>query len=142
MCERSSKSEPYWKGWLLVWPPQPSIKTDLTQAREVLRLMEAALNLGDKELASQYGAQFHSLILEKADNQRLQLVVRNLDDHVQRFRLLSDQISGRLQKSLAEHISILEALEQKDPDLAEQRIKEHLHSVIEGLSTEQPLDAD
>jgi DNA-binding GntR family transcriptional regulator len=117
-------------------------ETELAQAREVLRLMEAALNMQEKDLASQYGKQFHDLILQEADNHRLQLIVHNLDDHLQRFRLLSDQISGRLQKSLTEHKGVLEALEQRDPDLAEQRIKEHLHSVLEGLSTEQPTDAE
>jgi DNA-binding GntR family transcriptional regulator len=117
-------------------------ESELAQAREVLRLMEAALNMQEKDLASQYGKQFHDLILQQADNHRLQLIVHNLDDHLQRFRLLSDQISGRLQKSLTEHKGVLEALEQRDPDLAEQRIKEHLHSVLEGLSTEQPTNAE
>jgi len=117
-------------------------ESELAQAREVLRLMEAALNMQEKDLASQYGKQFHDLILQKADNHRLQLIVHNLDDHLQRFRLLSNQISGRLRKSLTEHKSVLEALEQRDPDLAEQRIKEHLHSVLEGLSTEQPTNAE
>jgi DNA-binding GntR family transcriptional regulator len=115
---------------------------ELARAKEILRLMEAAIQLGDNDLASQYGEQFHDLILMEADNQRLQLVVRNLDDQVHRFRLLSDQISGRLQRSLGEHKKILKAIEHGDPDLAEQRVKEHLHSVIDGLSTEQPLDAD
>jgi DNA-binding GntR family transcriptional regulator len=116
-------------------------ESELAQARESMRLMEAAVELGDKDLASQYGKQLHDLILEKADNHRLELFVRNLDDHLQRYRLLSDQISGRLRKSVKEHQAILEALEKRDPDLAEQRIKEHLHSVLDELSGEQALNA-
>jgi DNA-binding GntR family transcriptional regulator len=116
--------------------------SELARARDLLRLMEAALKKGENELASQYGAQFHDLILQRADSNRLQLIVYNLDNQVQRFRLLSDQISGRLEKSLREHQLILEALEQRDPDVAEQRVKEHLNSVIEGLSMEPPLDVD
>jgi DNA-binding GntR family transcriptional regulator len=114
---------------------------DLAQAREILRLMEAALDMGDKDLASQYGQRFHESILQKADNQRLQLIVHNLDDQVQRFRLLSDQIRGRLRRSLGEHKVVLEALEQRDPDLAEESLKAHLHSVLHGLSAEQPLNS-
>ncbi len=116
--------------------------SELAQARDLVRLMEAALKKGETELASQYGAQFHDLILQRADSNRLQLIVYNLDNQVQRFRLLSDRISGRLEKSLREHQLILEALEQRDPDVAEQRVKEHLNSVIEGLSVERPLDVD
>ena len=115
---------------------------EIARARDLLRLMEAALNKGENELASQYGAQFHDLILQKADSQRLQLIIYNLDNHVQRFRLLSDRISGRLERSLKEHRLILEALEERDPILAERRVKEHLNSVIEALSGERLLRAD
>jgi DNA-binding GntR family transcriptional regulator len=97
--------------------------------------------MGDRSLASQYGAQFHYLILQNADNERLKLIWHNLDDHTQRFRLMSDQISGRLEKSLGEHRRVLEALEQRDPDLAEARLKEHLHSVIAEMSAEQQAGA-
>jgi DNA-binding GntR family transcriptional regulator len=117
-------------------------ESELTRAREFLRLMEEALKMADKDLASQYGKQFHDLILQNADNQRLQLILHNLDDHLQRFRLLSDQISGRLEKSLREHKRVLQALDQGDPDLAEQKIKEHLHSVLEELSAEQPITTE
>jgi DNA-binding GntR family transcriptional regulator len=116
-------------------------ESELARADELLTLMESALHMGDRPLASQYGAQFHYLILQNADNERLQLIWHNLDDHTQRFRLMSDQISGRLEKSLGEHKKILAALEQRDPDLAEARLKEHLHSVLEELSAEQPADA-
>ncbi|NIN66923.1 MAG: FCD domain-containing protein, partial [Anaerolineae bacterium] len=61
-------------------------EAELGKARENLRLMEAAVKLGDRDLASRYGKQFHDLILHKADNQRLQLIVHNLDDHLQRYR--------------------------------------------------------
>jgi len=115
-------------------------ESDLAQARELLSATETALETGDRALASQYGAQFHDLIRRKADNQRLLLIVRNLDDHTRRFRLLSDQISGRLEKSLGQHEAILEALEARDPKLAEQRVRQHLHSVLEELSAEQPTD--
>jgi DNA-binding GntR family transcriptional regulator len=113
---------------------------DLAEARELLRSMEAALQTGDRQLASALGAQFHQLVRQKADNERLLLIVRNLDDHTQRFRLLSDRISGRLEKSLEQHRAVLEALELRDPELAEQRLRQHLHSVLEELSAEQAMD--
>jgi DNA-binding GntR family transcriptional regulator len=115
-------------------------ESDLARAKELLIYMERALEKGDRPLASQYGAQFHYLILQSADNERLQLIWHNLDDHTQRFRLMSDQISGRLEKSVGEHKWILEALEQRDPDLAEERIKAHLHSVLQEMSAEPSVD--
>ena len=113
--------------------------SELAAAREILRLMEEAVVAGDRDLASEHGQQFHEMILQKADNQRLQVIVHNLDDHLQRYRLLSDQIKGRLEKSLGEHKRTIEALELRDPELSEQMIKLHLHSVLEGLASEETI---
>jgi DNA-binding GntR family transcriptional regulator len=115
-------------------------KEDLAQGRELLSSTETALEAGDRALASQLGAQFHDLIRRKAGNERLLHILHNLDDHTQRFRLLSDRISGRLEKSLGQHKAILEALEARDPELAERRVREHLSSVIEELSAEWSAD--
>ncbi|MDH4208862.1 MAG: GntR family transcriptional regulator [Anaerolineae bacterium] len=117
-------------------------ESDLALARESVRLMEAALQAGDRSSASQSGARLHSLLLRKADNERLHLIWNNLDDQTERFRLMSDRISGRLEKSVGEHRGIVEALEQRDPQLAEQRVREHLHSVLEELSSEQHVDVE
>jgi DNA-binding GntR family transcriptional regulator len=116
--------------------------SELAAGRDTLRLMEEAIAVGDRDLASQRGQQFHEMILQKADNQRLQVIVHNLDDHLQRYRLLSDQIKGRLEKSLGEHKRTLEALEQRDPDLSEEMSKSHLHSVLEALASEETIGQD
>jgi len=115
-------------------------ESDLARARELVHLMETALKAGDRSTASQCGAGLHSLLLQKADNERLHLIWNNLDDQTERFRLMSDRISGRLEKSVGEHRRLLEALELRDPQLAEQRIREHLHSVLEELSSDQHAD--
>jgi DNA-binding GntR family transcriptional regulator len=117
-------------------------ESDLARARESVRLMETALRAGDRSAASQSGARLHSLLLRKADNERLHLIWNNLDDQTERFRLMSDRISGRLEKSVGEHMGIVEALEQRDPQLAEQRLREHLHSVLEELSSEQHAEVE
>jgi DNA-binding GntR family transcriptional regulator len=115
--------------------------SELAEAQQLLRVMEEALDRGDNGLASQCGASFHEVILQQADNQRLQLIVHNLDDHLQRYRLLSDSIRGRLRKSLGEHRAVLIALQGRDPDLAEQRLRGHLDSVLAELLAEPPLGA-
>jgi len=115
---------------------------DLDSAVGLLDSMQQALETGERPLASKYGAQFHYLILQKADNDRLKVIWHNLDDHTQRFRLMSDQISGRLEKSLGEHRKILEALVLRDAELAEHRLRQHLQSVLDELSAEHATDAN
>ncbi len=112
---------------------------ELDQMAENLAAAEAALAEGNLDLCSERGKRLHDAIINKADNQRLTLIIRNLDDHVQRFRLLSDQISGRLNKSVKEHRRVLEALRQRDPAAAEQAMRDHLFSVLRDLSApEEP----
>ena len=104
-----------------------------------LTAAEAALAEGDLAYCSELGKSLHDAIIDKADSQRLTLIIRNLDDHVQRFRAISDQISGRLNKSVKEHRQVLEALRRRDPDAAAQAMHDHLHSVLQDLSL--PEDA-
>ncbi|MEW6230714.1 MAG: GntR family transcriptional regulator [Chloroflexota bacterium] len=107
------------------------------EGERLIGTAEAALAQGNRELCSQLGKQFHNLVIQKTDNQRLIPILHNLDDHLQRFRLVSDQISGRLEKSVQEHRRVLEALRQRDPALAEQAMRDHLHSVLQDLSEEK-----
>jgi DNA-binding GntR family transcriptional regulator len=109
---------------------------ELEEAGKIIAAAEAALAEGDIALCSEHGKRFHMLIINKADNQRLQTIIPNLDDHLQRFRLLSDQINGRLNKSLKEHRKILEALRRRDPIAAEEAVRAHLFSVLQDLSEE------
>jgi len=113
---------------------------ELDLIAENLAVAEAALAEGNLDLCSVRGKGLHDVIINKADNQRMTLIIRNLDDHVQRFRLLSDQISGRLNKSVKEHRRVLEALRQRDPVAAEQAMRDHLFSVLQDLSApEEPI---
>jgi len=109
---------------------------ELEEAEKIIAAAEAALAEGDIMLCSEHGRRFHNLIINKADNQRLQPIIRNLDEHLQRFRLLSDQINGRLNKSLKQHRKVLEALRGKDPIAAEEAMRGHLSSVLQDLSGE------
>jgi DNA-binding GntR family transcriptional regulator len=110
---------------------------ELDEIGENLTAAEAALAGGDLDLCSEHGRRLHFAIIDKseADNPRLAPIIRNLDDHVRRFRILSDRISGRLDKSVVEHRRLLDALYQRDPLAAEQAMRDHLFSVQHDLST-------
>jgi DNA-binding GntR family transcriptional regulator len=106
----------------------------LEQIEQKLTAAEAALAEGDLARCSELGRYLHDAVIENCANQRLILINRNLDDHMQRFRLTSDQIRGRLNKSLVEHRRILDGLRRGDPAAAEQAMREHLSSVLQDLS--------
>jgi len=108
---------------------------DLDQLGQDLTCAEAALAKGDLALCSELGQALHLAIIDRAGNDRLAWIIHNLDDHLRRFRILSDRINGRLSKSLEEHRRVLAGLEQRDPAGSEQAMRNHLFSVLQDLST-------
>src|SRR5574342_40362 len=54
---------------------------DAAQAEQLLDAADEARARGDRDMASRYGAQFHKVILHRADNQRLPLIRENLEKH-------------------------------------------------------------
>jgi DNA-binding GntR family transcriptional regulator len=109
---------------------------ELDRLSGILSSAEAALEAGDRKLCSAEGRKLHFAIIDKAeaDNLRLASITRNLDDHVLRFRILSDRISGRLDKSVVEHRRVLDALYRRDSLAAEKAMRDHLFSVQHDLS--------
>lgn len=105
-----------------------------------LAAAEAALAAGDLALCSRHGQALHDAIMAKTDNHRLVSINRILDEHIQRFRILSTRISGRLNKSVAEHYRVLAALCSRDPDAAELAMRHHLFSVLQDLSASADAD--
>jgi DNA-binding FadR family transcriptional regulator len=67
---------------------------------------------------------------------RLKAMLQNLDDHIQRYRTLSNYQSGRLLKSVEEHRHVVEAIQRGDPESAEQAIRAHILSVMDDLENQ------
>jgi DNA-binding GntR family transcriptional regulator len=108
---------------------------ELAQLTQNLDDAEAALAAGDLALCSEKSRSLHQAIIAHAGNERLRQIIRNLDDHVQRLRIMSDRITGRLSISLQEHRRVLETLYARDPAAAEAAIRDHLFSVLQDLAT-------
>jgi len=103
---------------------------------EVLRRMKKYFEgreqqIRQREFAgySKADVDFHNLLLKACGNDRLVQIMNNLYDHIQMLRLRSVILPGRAEKSLQEHLLVIEALEKRDPDLAEKRIREHIQNV-------------
>ena len=94
--------------------------------------------LDDNEIdpASSLNRQFHELIITRAGNLRLEAMLRNLDDHLRRYRLLSNYQSGRLEKSVEEHQHVLDAIRSGRPDASEDALRTHILSVMDDLENQ------
>lgn len=103
---------------------------DLASLRSLVAQMRRSSDTADLEVLSETDVAFHRRICEIAGNQRL---VRVWTGILGQIRLLSRQVLGTLYVDLhrvpQRHLLIVEALEQRDLQLAETLVREHIESV-------------
>lgn len=75
----------------------------------------------------------HRFILDAARNTRLSQMADLLRDQIHRVRVLSPRVEGRIEATIAEHLAVIAALRQRDPDLAEQKLREHLRNARDNM---------
>jgi DNA-binding GntR family transcriptional regulator len=115
-------------------------KTAFQEGERLLQDAEAALAQGDRERCSELGAQFHQLFIQRTRTRRLTVILGNLDDHLTRFRHISDLIIGRLEKSQGEHRQVFEAAHKGDVEGAAKAMYAHLQSVVKDVRETEPAD--
>ena len=112
-------------------------KMNAEQKAQVEALVEAhtqAAAQKDNALASQINRQFHELLIKTGGSERIITMLTNLDEHLQRYRVLSNISAGRLEKSALEHAEIMEAIRGGDAAAAEAAARKHLLSVSADLA--------
>jgi DNA-binding GntR family transcriptional regulator len=89
--------------------------------------------------------EFHTRIVKKSKNTLLISLMNILNDHVQMLRLRTVALKGRPERSLSEHIRIIEALEKGNSSLAESLMRRHIRNIrksvlknIEEIEHESP----
>lgn len=113
----------------------PSLQdTDFAEMERLLVQADDALQAGDKERCSQLGFQFHQCFILPTENRRLKMILQNLDDHLTRFRRISDQVDGRLEKSQREHRQVFDAAQSGRTEAAADAMYNHLTSVLADMS--------
>ncbi|MBO5429995.1 MAG: GntR family transcriptional regulator, partial [Peptococcaceae bacterium] len=96
--------------------------------RQVLRESEADANADEHSLDNiiYIDSSFHDIIYQAAHNQRLVQFVNILQEQLQRFRAASLSRPGRSKTALEEHKQIVEALAERNGELAAKLAKEHI----------------
>lgn len=105
--------------------------TDADIANLKKMLDDHAKSLGASEGYYQQSGDFdfHFRIAQVAGNEFLSsLISGDLYDLLRVYRYKSSTMGGRASEALAEHKKIVKALEERDPDAAEQAMREHLRN--------------
>lgn len=71
---------------------------------------------------------FHELIYKASRNQRLVQIVTHLKEQIQRFRTTSLAVPGRGKHAVEEHKGIVEAISERNVELAASLAREHIEN--------------
>lgn len=74
-------------------------------------------------------SEFDTVLFDQVRNHRIRALIENLRAHLTRIGQLTAEIPGRIAASVDEHEKIVEAIAARDPQLAEQHMREHIRSV-------------
>ena len=84
---------------------------------------------------SENNINFHQAILRMSGNQLICDTADNLFIHMRSIRVRTIGEEDRAQKSIVDHMQIVEAIESRDPDLAERLVREHTLNLARHVDT-------
>jgi DNA-binding GntR family transcriptional regulator len=85
---------------------------------------------GQEETLAALIDRFDVIMYAQCRNRRINEMVANIRNHIQRIGRLTTRIPGRMVKSVREHQSIYEAIVQRDGAAAEAAMRRHILSVM------------
>lgn len=74
---------------------------------------------------SEANIAFHQAIVELSRSEAILDTIKNIFVHVRAIRRMTISQSDRASRSIVEHLRIIEALEQRDTELAEKLVRQH-----------------
>lgn len=105
--------------------PRLDVEARATLGRLIERMAQCAAR-DDVNGFFEANAEFHWTIVEASGNSRLQEAYRQLIEQMGRYRTRSLKLRGSLKRSVAEHRTILRAINAGDADRAAHLVSEHI----------------
>ena len=103
-------------------------EAERTALRKLLEEMNQAYLDRDWPRASRLHTAFNDFIYKGARNKRLYDIVSRLHEYTERSQMLSIQREGRIHEIVQEHVAIVEAICNSQPDLAEAAARRHVEN--------------
>ncbi len=111
---------------------------DLKALNEAVDFQEFYLARGDIDQLKALDGRFHEVIYAGCGSMILRDTLAPLHKKIQQYRRNALRTPDRAAHSVREHRAILEAIQQRDADLAAERMKQHIQNALErGLTKEE-----
>lgn len=101
---------------------------ELEQLERILVKIGECVNNNDLEKLIEIDTEFHDTLFKASRNERLVQIVNNLREQIQRFRTASLSTPGRMKYALEEHKKIVEAVSERNVELAQALAREHIEN--------------
>jgi DNA-binding GntR family transcriptional regulator len=112
-----------------------AVKASVDQLQQIESLQrELVLATADRDRFFEINETFHMLLLQIADNRWRDQMVADLRKVMKLNRHSSLFKEGRIAQSLAEHSAIVQALKDRQPELAAQRMQAHFTHGLEAAT--------
>jgi DNA-binding GntR family transcriptional regulator len=108
----------------------------------ILQRQREASAAGDGDAFHQADEMFHATIAEVAGHPGIWKLIQQVKVHVDRYRRLTLPQEGRIEKVIAEHAPILDAIEAHDPAAAGTAMAFHLERLLSDISATQSINPE
>jgi GntR family transcriptional repressor for pyruvate dehydrogenase complex len=108
---------------------------DLEAMREAFSLFRLSVEHKDIEQAISQDGMFHTLISKSTQNRTLSVLMETMAQTLNEGWFASLNIPGRLERTVAEHQEILDALLAHDAGAAKRAMKQHLKQALKDIET-------
>jgi DNA-binding GntR family transcriptional regulator len=100
-------------------------RLEIEKLHELMNEMEAACSRGDIEAMRSLAAEYHDVICSASRNERMRQLLRALRDRTRQFQTSVFGVPGHPAQVLADYRTLLQAIEARDGDRAEQVARQH-----------------
>lgn len=114
------------EGQAAYWAAQRVTDEQLKELREVVELMEFYTAKNDVAHLVALDTRFHELIYEASGSRTIRHILASLHHNIRKARQSSLTLPDRAPNSLAEHLSIFQAIERKDALAAKEQMEAHV----------------
>ena len=113
------------------------------QIKQLISLLERTKDLvekGDVEAHIELDIKLHDLVIKYCGNRTLASIMKKLYTLIHVFRVRVGKSKDIARRATKEHAAIIEALREKDPDKAEEAMKEHIEKSKSYIYVTKVLD--
>lgn len=114
-------------------------EADLAEMRSILAEMRRCQDAHELLEYSKNNWRFHDVVYRACPNRPAVDMVMAIKNQFKRYNVKTILVKGRDESSLAEHSAILDALERRDADAAETRMRTHIANMADVIRKNSAL---